>query len=243
MGAILRLMKIQEHSLPVLASMNGGRWDATLHFEFTRGVNVRHVTSWLACEGNNIRYAEMSNIRPLLSSDRQQNEAPELMSVSNFILRSLFGFSVGWNRSISNFFSFDVCIRKRCNHWINMNNYTTNQLDSNRNIYSPKHRNFLPFSRWMGGESAGRICGTRVAVMISSCIERTQGFGCEFEIFTVPVFPASWNCNHLCGILTFSRNPCRTHLKSTPEDSKHPTCDFVHSAYTGPWFCLFKNEG
>jgi hypothetical protein len=171
MGAISRL-KIQAHSLPVLASMNGGRWeaarDATLHFEFARGVNVRLVTSWLARKGSIIRYAEMSKIRPLLSSDRQQNETPELRSVSNFILRSIFGFSVGWNRSISNFFSFDVCIRKRCNLWINMNNYTTNQLDSNRNIYSPKHRNFLPFSRRMGA-SAGRICGIRVAV-ISSCI-------------------------------------------------------------------------
>jgi len=54
-----------------------------------------------------------------------------------------------------------------------------------------------------GGESAGRICRTRVAVMICSCIERTQGLGCEFEIFTVPKFPASWNCYQPSGILTF----------------------------------------
>ena len=93
-----------------------------------------------------------------------------------------------------------------------------------------------------GGESAVQICRTRVAVMISSYTERTQGLGCEFEIFTVPKFPARWNCDQLGGILTFSRNQCRSLWKGTPEDFRRHSCDFGHLSYIGPWLCLLTNN-
>ena len=139
-----------------------------------------------------------------------------------------------------NFCSSVVCTGKRCKPLINMNYYTTNPLDSNHNVYNVKHGNVLPLSR-RRGESAGRICRTRVALMISSCIERTQGLDCEFEIFTVPKFPPSWNCDQAAGILTFFRNQCRSVWKSTPEDYKRHFCNFGHPAYIGPWLCLLSN--
>jgi hypothetical protein len=53
MDAIAGFLKIQEHSLRFLANMHGSTWeaerDATLYLEFTRRVNVRHLTEadWL----------------------------------------------------------------------------------------------------------------------------------------------------------------------------------------------------
>jgi len=93
-------------------------------------------------------------------------------------------------------------------------------------------RNTETFCRCQGGggENAGRICRPRVAVLISSCIERTQDLGCEFEIFTMPKFPASWNCGQPGEILTFSRNQCRSLWNSTPEDSRRHSCNFGHPA-------------
>ena len=151
MDAISRLMIIQARSLAVLANTNGGRWeaewDATLDMELTRRVNVQHVTSWLAREESDIRYAETSNVRPLLPSDRQQNETPEFTSVSNFIMTNVFGVSVGRNHPMCNVYSSVVCTGKRRKPRINMNYYTTNPLDANHNIYSAKYWNVLLLSR------------------------------------------------------------------------------------------------
>ena len=58
----------------------------------------------------------------------------------------------------------------------------------------------------------------------------------------LPKFPASWNCDQLGGILTFSRNQGRSVWKSTPEDSRRHTCNFGHPSYIGPWLCLLSNN-
>lgn len=201
---------MQARSLPVLANTNAGRWeaerDAALNLELTRRMIVQHVTNWLACEESDIRYAETSNIRPLLPLTGNK-----MKPLNSFQFRTSFWWTYSG-------FQWDEIIRRvtstvllsvqgsdvtpelvwtiiRRIHWIATIMYTM--------------RNTEKFCRCQGGggESAGRNCRSLVAVLISSCIERTQGPGCGFEIFTVQKFPAS---DQPGGILTFSGNQCRS---------------------------------
>jgi hypothetical protein len=150
----------------------GSRVNATIDLELTRRANVQHVTSWLVREESDIRYTETSNIRPLLSSDRQQNETTEFISVSNFIMVDVFGVSVEWNHPMFNFYSSVVCTRKRRKPRINMNYYTTNPLDSNHNVLLTYV--LTPWSRVLFGKLTGfsasqeipHIYGTRKFITV-----------------------------------------------------------------------------
>jgi len=51
----------------------------------------------------------------------QENETPEFISVSNFIMMNVFGVSVGRSHPMCNFYSSVVCTGKRRKPRINMN--------------------------------------------------------------------------------------------------------------------------